>query len=225
MMGKRNPLDLDDIFDLKLNQFSANLNCIQIGKIEKYDKTNQAAEIQLQVKRRLDDKIITYPLLVECPVIVLQGGGAYIDFPIKVGDYCLILFNDRDIDNWYVNGTYKEPKTLRKHNLSDGFALVGINPKISALALDGSNLNLWGPGGSDRIQIQSTGNIEIGSGGSAAARVNDSTIIDGVTDPAFIAWIANVSAVLNALVPGSIPSVPTSATGKINSGSAEVTIK
>lgn len=219
------PPDLDDLLDIKRDQTYANLNCIQIGKIESYNTGEQSAEIQLQVKRRVEGRIIDYPLLVDCPVIILQGGGAYIDLPVKSGDFCLVLFNDRDIDNWWTAATNKEPRTLRKHSLADGFALVGINPKISVLSLDGTNLNIWGPGGSDRIQIQPSGNMEIGQGGSPAARVNDSTIVDGTTDPAFIAWIVNVSAVLNGLVPGSIPSVPATATGKINSGSTGVTIK
>lgn len=219
------PPDLDDVLgELKTDIF-ANLNCIQIGKISSVNTSEQSAEIELQVKRRVNDLIIDYPLLIDCPVVVLQGGGAFIDFPVDVGDFCLVLFNDRDIDNWFVAASNKEPKTLRKHSLADGFALVGINPKISVLSLDGTNLNLWGPGKSDRIQIKPSGDMEIGSGGAAAARQGDSTLIDNTTDSVFITWIATVSAVLNGLVPGSVPVIPVSATGKINSGSSGVTIK
>lgn len=213
------PPDLDDVLgELKTDIF-ANLNCIQIGKISSVNTSEQSAEIELQVKRRVNGKIINYPLLIDCPVVVLQGGGAFIDFPVAAGDFCLVLFNDRDLDNWWTAATNKEPRTLRKHSLSDGFALVGINPKISVLSLDGTNLNLWGPGGSDRIQIKPSGAMEIGAGGAAAARVNDTITIDVTTDPAFIAWMAAVAAATGAAPP------PTVVAGKINSGSSEVTIK
>lgn len=227
-MIRPNPIDLDDLLDLKLNQLAANLNCIQIGKIESYDKTNQAVEIQLQVKRRIDDQIIDYPLLIECPLIVLQGGGGYLEFPVSPGDYCLVLFNDRDIDNWYVSGAYKEPNTKRKHNLSDGFALVGINPKISALSLDGENVNLWGPGESDRIQIEPDGKIEIGSGGSPAARQGDSTDLNfSAVD---INTLATALLATTAFIPtGNPPAYPGPPVvftgGSVTGGSSEVTIK
>lgn len=224
---KKNPLDLDDIFDLKLNQFSANINCIQIGKIESYDVNSQACEIQIQVKRRLDNQIIDYPLLVECPVIILQGGKGFLEFPISQGDYCLVLFNDRDIENWYVNGSYKEPKTKRKHSLSDGFALVGINPKISVLNLDGENVNLWGPGESDRIQIKPDGKIEVGSGGAAAARENDP--IELLMSAVDIQTLAVSLLATGAFLPTGSPPVPGTPVnftgGKITTGSTEVTIK
>lgn len=213
------PPDLDDLLDVHKTEIFANLNCVQIGKIESVNTSEQSAEIELQVKRRVNGKIINYPLLIDCPVVVSQGGGAFVDFPISQGDFCLVLFNDRDIDNWWTAATNKEPRTLRKHSLSDGFALVGINPKISVLSLDGSNMNIWGPGASERIQIQPSGNIEIGSGGAAAARINDTIIIDATTDPAFIAWMAAVAAATGAAPP------PTVVAGKINSGSSGVTIK
>jgi hypothetical protein len=137
-----NPPDLDDVLEELKFEIFANFNCIQIGRIEKYDKSTQIAEIQIQVKRRVGSRTINYPLLVDCPVVILQGGESYIEFPIKKDDYCLIFFNDRDIDNWFSTGNVKEPNTTRKHDLSDGIALVGINPETSPLGLDGSKVVL-----------------------------------------------------------------------------------
>lgn len=205
-----NPPDLDDILLELKNEIFANLNCIQIGKIQKVNN-NQTVEIQIQVKRRFNgNEIVDYPLLVDCPYFVLSGGGAYIDMPIKKGDPCLILFNDRNIDNWWSTENVKEPADRRKHNLSDGIALVGISSNVNFLDNDGTFVRVLGTSGPGSE--------------SEAARKNDSTLIDGATDTAFITWIANVSAVLNGLVPGSVPSVPTTATGKISGGSTEVKI-
>lgn len=137
------PPDLDDLLANLKNEIFATMNCIQMGQINTYNKAEQSATIQLQVKRRIrDTEIKSYPLLVDCPVIFLQGGGAFLDFPIAKGDFCLVFFNDRDIDDWWTSANVKEPLTTRKHNLADGFALVGINPKINVLALDGTKVVL-----------------------------------------------------------------------------------
>jgi hypothetical protein len=142
-----NPPDLDDVLAELKNSIFANLNCVQIGKIEKVND-NQTVEILIQVKRRVSGtETRDYPLLVDCPYFVLSGGGSYIDMPIAKGDYCLILFNDRNIDNWWSTENVKEPSDRRKHNLSDGIALVGINPASKAFTQDGTWLRVLGTSG------------------------------------------------------------------------------
>lgn len=138
----RFPPDLTEVLNELRNEIFANINCVQIGQIEKVND-NQTVEIQIQVKRVLangDTK--NYPLLVDCPYFVLSGGGAYIDMPIKKGDYCLILFNDRNIDNWWSTENVKEPTDRRKHNLSDGIALIGINSDVNPLELGGDAIGI-----------------------------------------------------------------------------------
>lgn len=148
------------------SEIFAQLNCIQIGKIEKFTAGDQSAEIQIMVKRRIDDtEIRSYPVLVDCPVFVLQGGGAYLDMPIAKGDYCLVLFNDRNIDTWWTAAQEAEPATRRKHSLSDGIALVGLNPKTSALSFNGSSMRLVALG--NEVELSSTG-ITLKTGDASA---------------------------------------------------------
>lgn len=145
--------ELQTLFTERENQILAKINCIQIGKIDSYDMATQSASVQIQVKRRVGkDAIVEYPLLVECPVIVSQGGGAFLEMPIEPGDFCLLLFNDRDIDNWYLGPGYTEPGTKRKHSLSDAFVLVGINPSTQALDLSGDAVGLIG--GDKKIRVK-----------------------------------------------------------------------
>lgn len=137
------PPNLEDLFAEFKNAVFASMNCIQIGKIETVNLEEQTVEIQIQVKRRISEtETRSYPLLVDCPFIVLQGAGTYLEFPIKTGDYCLIFFNDRNIDTWWDSANVVEPLTKRKHSLSDGIALVGINPKTSVLDLQGNRVAL-----------------------------------------------------------------------------------
>jgi hypothetical protein len=104
------------------------LNCTQIGTIESYNPATNTASISINFKRQLPNgDIIDYPLLGDCPVFILGGGGASIDMPIGPGDECLVLFADRCIDDWHLSGKVKTPANPRAHNIADGFALVGVH--------------------------------------------------------------------------------------------------
>lgn len=103
-----------------------NLNCHQLGEIVSFDPSTQTASIQLMVDIQTNDAVYRYPLMTDCPVFVLSGGNGCITMPVAPGDTCLVLFNDRDIDNWYTTGTESVPNSTRTHDLSDGLALVGF---------------------------------------------------------------------------------------------------
>ena len=136
------PPDLDDVLSELKNSIFSTMNCIQIGKIEKVN-SNQTVEIQIQFKRRISGNLTAaYPVLVDCPYIVLQGSGSYIDMPIEKGDYCLIFFNDRNIDNWWNTENVSEPLDRRKHNISDGIALIGLNPSTKILNNNGDAIGI-----------------------------------------------------------------------------------
>ena len=198
------PPNMKIILDEVKADIFATFNCIQVGKISKVTPSAQTVGIELQIKRLAADGTSTkYPVLVDCPYFVLQGGGAYIDMPIKSGDYCIVLFNDRNIDNWWSTANVADPATARKHSLSDALAIVGINPKPSPLDMDGTWVRILGTSG---------------PGSEAeAARKGDATKSVVADDSAFWAWVATVSAHVGT-------SAPTSLTGKITGGSSEVKI-
>lgn len=137
------PADLSDLLDAQRALIFSTFNCIQIGKVETVTPADQTVEVTLQIKRPATDGTSSaIPLLVDVPYFVLQGGGAYIDMPITPGDYCIVLFNDRDIDTWWSTANLADPATSRKHDLSDGIAIVGINPKTAVLPMAGTSMGL-----------------------------------------------------------------------------------
>ena len=205
------PADTRAVLDAQKSDIFSTFHCIQIGKVEKVTKAEQTVEVTLQIRRPAQDGTsAAIPLLVDVPYFVLQGGKSYIDMPIAVGDYCIVLFNDRDIDTWWSTANMADPATTRKHDLSDGIAIVGINPKTSPLPMDGTFVRILGTSGPGAEK--------------EAARKGDAVASTAVEAAAFWAWVVTVSSVLNSLVPGSVPSVPSSLTGKITGGSSEVKI-
>jgi hypothetical protein len=126
-----------EIADL-LNQFKKmiflTMNCHHMGTIQSFDAVKLTATVTINYKQshqRLDSKsgtyktvLIDYPQLIDVPVIFLGGGKFYQSFPIKAGDQCLLIFNDRDLDNYIAGSTTSPPNTPRCHSFSDGLALV-----------------------------------------------------------------------------------------------------
>ncbi len=60
-----------------------------------------------------------YSVLLNVPVYFPSGGGFTLTFPIAKGDECIVLFNDRNIDDWVTHGAGLPPATGRLHDLSD----------------------------------------------------------------------------------------------------------
>jgi hypothetical protein len=137
--------DLREFMVRRKNEIKEEINSCLVGIIESFDPSEQTANIKVEFKKVIKygtpidedsaaDKIIDYPLLVRCPVVVLNGGGGYLTFPIARGDECLVLFCDRDIDGWFSSGNALPPNSARVHDLSDGFALVGPKSLRASLA-------------------------------------------------------------------------------------------
>lgn len=137
-----NDPSLKDLLDLLSKQIMLNLSCHHIGTVQSFDATKQTASATINYKKTYfqfnastglyDPVLIDYPILVDCPVVVLGGTNAALTFPITTGDECLVLFNDRDLDKWFQGGTGASVATPRLHSFSDGIILVGLRslPKV-----------------------------------------------------------------------------------------------
>lgn len=134
-----NPPDNTDILLALKRDIFTNMNCVNVGIIEGFDPADQTATIQIALKSVQDvaadgtRTIKERPVLLKCPVMMLSGGGSHITFPITVGDTCIVLFNDREIDNWFANGGLQTPNTFRKHDIADALAIVGIRNLQNAI--------------------------------------------------------------------------------------------
>ena len=129
------------------------INCHQVGEIVSFDTATQTAEVQIKMLKLYNGELKEYPLLVDCPCVVLGGSKGRITFPIAKGDSCLVLFNDKDMDNWFAGGQTMQPRTNRLHAFSDAIALVGIRNmqnKITDFLADGTEVKY----GASTIKLQ-----------------------------------------------------------------------
>lgn len=128
------PPDLRALLDAFRQEIFSSLNCHQWGIIQGFSQAKQTATVQLAIQRLVPQDVggqasyvaKTYPLLVDVPVMIPSGGVGYVSFPIAAGDTCLVLFNDRDYDQFFATSNIGPPNSLRLHDLSDGLAIVGF---------------------------------------------------------------------------------------------------
>lgn len=106
------------------NMAMANLHTSTIAKITKVnEKTINAKPV---FNRVVDGESIELPEFAEIPVFWLSGGGSSIRHPLAVGDYALLIFVERCIDDWVFGKDYADPREPRMHDYSDAVALVGL---------------------------------------------------------------------------------------------------
>jgi len=153
IIGPQAQPELRDVLLRAKQDVSYSLNCVQIGTIRAYDPNANTANVTINFQRQLPTgEIIPYPELQSCPVFFLSGGSSYISLPIEIGDTCLVLFCDRDLDSWWKTGEVNIPATPRAHSLSDGIVLVGIRSQANKEALTANGVMVHG--GNQKIVVR-----------------------------------------------------------------------
>lgn len=124
-----------------LNLFKKNLlmdfNCHQIGTVQSFDETQMTASVTLNYKKTsftfnqetfaYDAVLSDYPIIAEAPVVVLNTATTALTAPIQAGNECIVLYNDRDLDNWFATGSGSPNATARLHSYADALVLIGVS--------------------------------------------------------------------------------------------------
>ena len=109
------------------------------GIVQSFDPAAMTVSVQPAVAGRISDEAgkassVDLPILPDVPVVFPGGGGFALTFPVAAGDECLVVFASRCIDAWWQSGGVGEPMEPRMHDLSDGFALVGVRSQPHRLS-------------------------------------------------------------------------------------------
>jgi len=168
-------MDEIEIARRTLDAASIDLRVAAPGIIQSVDYGRQTCTVQLAIRERLnhegDLEWVDIPTLPDVPFFVYSGGGYCLTLPVAPGDECLVVFGDSCMDAWWQNGGLQNQADHRRHDLSDGFAIVGFRsqPNVVGGFSSGSAM-LRNASGSAYIEIAGDA-IHIQSGG---------TTIDGV---------------------------------------------
>lgn len=121
---QKTQVDFNTVMEISQDAIMSRLNCHNIGRILEFDKNTQTCTVELmQLKQFINQTIIPAPI-VDVPLIILGSGGGHITMPNPKGTICLLLFMDRNIDNFLETGEQYVPETGRMHDFTDCIALT-----------------------------------------------------------------------------------------------------
>ena len=115
------------------DKYAKELNCMRIGIVEEV-YTDSTVAVLIANKREVaqnpngTQQVRNYAL-IRAKVCYCNP---FLTYPIQKGDECVLLFADREIESWYINGNVNPIAYQRMHDFTDAVALFGIRslPKM-----------------------------------------------------------------------------------------------
>ena len=144
--------DLSKLLRIAHQEQSRNMHVALPGVIVSYDSKSQSASVKPSLNRRVNGEDEVTPVINDVPVIFPRSGGAFMTFPVRAGDGCLLIFVERSLDEWKGGSGEIAPDDPRSFDLSDAVAIMGLVDSKSG-------------GGSDDVVIKyGSSTVTIGSG-------------------------------------------------------------
>jgi hypothetical protein len=113
-----------------MDQFACRMRSAAPGIVVNFDSSKQTVTVQLVIKELIvidnTKQWRTIPVLVDVPVFMPRSGNFILTMPVTAGDECLVIFGDNCMDAWWQSGGVQNQAEIRRHDLSDGFALLGV---------------------------------------------------------------------------------------------------
>lgn len=150
---QRSQVNFNDVMAIAQDAIMSRLNCHNIGRILEFDKTTQTCTVELMQIKQFNDQFLTPAPITQVPLIMLGAGGGHITMPNPVGTICLLLFLDRNIDNFMETGEQYTPDTSRMHDFTDAIALTTFTTLANPLAnYDEDAINIFNEGLIEEVQ-------------------------------------------------------------------------
>lgn len=162
-----------------LESFGVDLRVACPAVVKTVDYAKQTLTCQPAIRESMKDQKgnvswIEIPILLDVPFFVYSGGGYCLTLPIKPGDDCLVVFGDCCMDAWWQSGGVQNQVERRRHDLSDGFAIVGFRSQPAVVSNYSANtVQLRNEAGDAYIEISGS-NINIKASGNIT--INGATI-------------------------------------------------
>lgn len=122
------PADLTQTLMSAGSKTASDINCMRIGVIQEFYPDNLTAQVKLVDKKNIGLNPDGSQILREYPPIYAKVCycNPFTTFPLTQGMECIVLFNDREIETWFINGGSNIQAYPRMHDLTDAIAIVGI---------------------------------------------------------------------------------------------------
>lgn len=111
-----------------LGSVEADIRCAIPGIIQSYDHEKGTCTVQCAIREQITIDGSTHeesiPLLVDVPIVMPRTKDYMLSLFPKKDDECLVIFSDLCIDGWWQSGGEQSQMDNRRHDLSDGFAIL-----------------------------------------------------------------------------------------------------
>lgn len=192
--------NLPDAIAASIRRHLGEIHTCLPARVESYDHKKQRASVQPQIKKKYRDGLVDdMPVIVDVPVIWPRSSNASLTFPVNKGDYVMLVFAERAIENFLTLGGLQEPGDRRKFDLTDAIAVPGLYPfnvpsrstnnEDVLLIYNNTSIRIKKDGdleivGSKNMKATIKGNIEVTCEGNLTANVGGNATIDigGTTD-------------------------------------------
>lgn len=159
-MGNETPT-MAEVIERGIDKRLLDLHVSLPAKIETYD--GNKASVQPLLKRTFaNGNVLNLPIITNVPILWQRAGKAMLVLPIKKGDTGTLLFSERSLDLWLVQGSDVDPADPRKFDLSDAQFIPGIYPFDNPPDFDAERIVLTNDKG--RVTIGPTGKYSFSNG-------------------------------------------------------------
>lgn len=165
-----------DIIRGAISNFTNNMHTAMPGIFVSYNPTENKAVIQPALNKNYTSGVIPLPILDNVPVLFPPN----IFFPIKEGDYCLLVFSERALDPWLNSGGQVTPNDPRKFDLSDAIAIPGLMPFNGDFSSNNNQDFVINFAGSS-IRINANGDILIETSNKVAIGNSTAEVLDVIS--------------------------------------------
>lgn len=130
---------LKDLIEAKMLEVNTHIP----GQFVSYDASKNLAQVRPVLQRKKNDgTLITPPVINNVPVMFPRAGKAILKFPIHAGDACWLMFSQRSLDTWKLQGGISDPADTRHHHIADAVAYPGGYPNTDQIAGETTDLVL-----------------------------------------------------------------------------------
>jgi predicted RNA-binding protein with PIN domain len=122
--------DEREILDQRFEKWGERLRVACPGIIQSFDSVKQTVTVKLAIREMVSlagkpYENLEIPILQDVPIYMPRAGNFVLTMPVTAGDECLVVFGDNCIDSWWESGKVSNQLDYRRHDLSDGFAIIG----------------------------------------------------------------------------------------------------
>ena len=145
----KNRVDLLTILKLFEEKISFNtVNCVRVGIVDEYNPKTRTAKIlianKMLIGQNSDGSQVTQSYApIYSKVWFFGWGGVGITHPIEKGQEGILLFSDRELESWYINGGVNPLGEIRAHSLSDSIFITGLTSTPNMTTTLQNCLNLF----------------------------------------------------------------------------------